>query len=105
MELNKITAIIRASKLQDVETKLREKGVDGISVSAVKGYGEYKNFFTHGWMVDHARIEIFANKIKVDEIVNIILDAASCNLPGDGVIAVLPVERFFKIRDKSEQAI
>jgi nitrogen regulatory protein PII len=30
------------------------------------------------------------------------LDTASCGLAGDGVIAVLPVEKFFKIRDKAE---
>ena len=105
MELKKITAIIRAGKLQEVENKLKDGGVEGISVSTVKGYGEYKNFFNHDWMVDHVRIEIFTTQTKVDRIVNTILDAASESLPGDGMIAVLPVERFVRIRDKSENAI
>lgn len=103
MELKKITAIIRSGKLEDVEKRLRESGVDGISVTTVKGYGEYINFFSHNWKVDHARIEIFTNASEVNRIIQIIMDTACCELPGDGVIAVLPVERFFKIRNKTER--
>ena len=105
MELKKITAIIRASKLEDVERRLQESGVDGVSVSTVKGYGEYKNFLTQNWMVTHSRIEIFTIETEVKKIVDIILDTASCGLAGDGVIAVLPVEKFFKIRDKAEKIL
>lgn len=62
MELRKVTAIIRSSSLQQVEERLQAMNVKGMSVSNVKGYGEYANFFTHDWQVTHSRIEIFTEK-------------------------------------------
>ncbi|VAW89510.1 hypothetical protein MNBD_GAMMA17-635, partial [hydrothermal vent metagenome] len=59
MDYRKITAIIRRDVLEKVEQKLQAMGVQGISVTRVKGYGEYADFYSRDWMVSHARIEIF----------------------------------------------
>ena len=59
MELSMVTAIVRREKLGAVEAALQELGVRGISVSKVKGYGDYHNFFATDQMVDNVRIEIF----------------------------------------------
>lgn len=76
--------------------------VKGVSVTKVKGYGEYANFFNPNWMVTHSRIEIFTEKAKVEEIVAAIMDIAHTSMPGDGIVAVLPVEKLYRIRTKSE---
>ena len=102
MDIRIIVAIIRRDRLEAVEKKLQDIGVERISVSKVKGYGEYHNFFARNWMVEEVRIEIFTRKDEVESIVEAIMDAAHTGLPGDGVVAVIPVEKFFLIRTRSE---
>ncbi len=102
MEYKKINAIIRKAALEEVENQLKEIGVKGISVSTIKGYGEYANFFSHKWYVEHARIEIFAGKDYVMKIVSTIIEASHTGTKGDGIVAILPVEKLYHIRTKSE---
>ena len=102
MEYRKVVAILRGSVLEKVEERLKELGVSGVSVSQVKGYGEYANFYKSDWMVTHARVEIFSVKSKVDEIVSAIIETAHVGIPGDGIVGVLPVEKLYRIRTRSE---
>ncbi len=102
MEFRKVTAIIRNYRLGDVEQRLREVGVKGITVSRMKGYGEHKEYLTGDWLSPNSRIEIFTSKDKVDSIVEAILESSSTGMKGDGLIAVLPVEKLFRIRTKTE---
>ena len=99
MEYKKIIAIVRTESLERVEEALKVIKVNGISVSTVKGFGEYTNFFSHGWMVRHARIEIYTPEDKVGEISSVIITTAQTGLAGDGLVAVEPVETVQKIRD------
>jgi nitrogen regulatory protein P-II 1 len=102
MEWRKITAIFQGYKLEDVKRRLGEVGVHGISVTRVQGHGEYKNFFGRDWSVTHARIEVFSTVSKAEEIAQAIMDAASTGSAGDGIVAILPVERIYRIRSKAE---
>jgi len=102
MELRRIVAIIRGSALETVEEQLRQLGVKGVTVFPVKGYGEYANLYKADWMVNNARIEIFAAAWRVDIIVKTILDAAHSGTPGDGLVAVMPVEKLYRIRTKEK---
>jgi len=94
----KITAIVRASALEGVEHRLHELGVPGLSVTKVKGYGEYADFFARDWMVEHVRIEIFVIRERGTEIAQAIMTAARTGGPGDGIVAVLPVEAVYHVR-------
>ena len=102
MELRRIVAIIRWSALEKVEEQLRQLGVKGISVSPVKGYGEYANLSKADWMVNNARVEVFIRQTEVDSIVTAIFDGAHSGSPGDGLVAVMPVEKLYRIRTKTE---
>ena len=102
MAFKKVTAIIQHDVLEKVEAALEETGISGISVTYVKGYGDYANFFHSPPVVNHARIEIFTDETKVDLIVSTIMEHAHTGLPGDGLIVVLPVEHMYKIKSKSE---
>ncbi len=97
-----ITAIIRNYLLKSVEKRLRELGVKGITVSRVKGYGEHKEYFTTDWLSEQSRIEVFATRDKVDAIVGAIIESAHTGMAGDGLVAVLPVEKIFRIRSGAE---
>jgi len=97
-----VTATIDSLKLDEVESKLREIGIPGISVSTVKGYGTYKNFYQRDWLESHARIQIYVEKDRVPAIVQAIAESASTGSNDDGIIAVTSVDTIYNISDMSE---
>ncbi len=102
MELKKIIAIIRSGLLNDVEGRLKKIGVRGLTVTRVKGYGEDKAIWAQDWLGEHARIEIFTNETKADAIAAAIMEVAHTGAHGDGIVCIVPVEKIFRIRTKSE---
>lgn len=104
MGITQVVAIVRDDKLERVEEHLKNMHVRGLSVSHIKGYGEYADFFSHNWMTTHVRIDVFTDGARVDEIVQTIVDAAHTGVPGDGLVAVLPVSSVIRIRTKAVAA-
>jgi len=102
MIFRKVTAIFRPNRLEAVEDRLRGLGVAGISVTRVKGFGEYANFYEPDWLCTHVRIEVFTSKLKADEIAEAIMEAAHTGIEGDGIVAILPVESVYHIRTKEK---
>jgi nitrogen regulatory protein P-II 1 len=102
MELRKVVAIVRSRLLEDVEEQLKKMPIKGLTVTRVKGYGEAKSIWSQDWLGAHARIEIFAEKTKADQIATAIMEVAHTGGPGDGIICILPVEKIFRIRTKSK---
>ena len=102
MSFRKVTAIIRPDRLEAVEDRLRDLAVPGISVTKVKGYGEYANFYTPDWMISHARVEVFIGEHQAEEVATAIMEAAHTGMEGDGIVAVLPVESVYHIRTRKK---
>ena len=105
MSYRKVTAIIRRDVLEKVERELQAIGVRGISVTKVKGYGEYTDFYSRDGMVNHDRIEIFTTEPQADAIAQSIMETAHVGLEGDGIVAVLPVEKLYRIRTRAEATV
>jgi len=102
MELRKVTAIFKPERLEAVENALKKLNVPGISVTKVKGFGEYANFFKSDWLCTHIRVEVFIGKARADETAIAIMEAAHTGVEGDGIIAVLPVESMYYIRTREK---
>ena len=102
MEFCKVTAIIQLIVLEKVEKALRTLNVPGISVTKVKGFGEYADFYKSDWLTTHVRIEIFIAESQADEIADVIMDEAHTGVEGDGIVAILPVVKLFHIRTKEK---
>lgn len=102
MEWKKVVAIIRGGKLREVEERLKDLRVGGISVTRGTGYGEYANLFTRDWRVTHARLEIYCESSRADQIMQAIMDAAHTGSAGDGIVVLIPVEKLYRIRGKAE---
>ena len=102
MDFCKVMAIIRPEKLEAVEGALKALNVPGISVSKVKGFGEYANFYTSDWLCTHTRIEIFTEQERGEEIATAIMEAAHTGVEGDGMVAIMPVQSVFHIRMKKK---
>ena len=95
-----MTAIIRSTALEHVEQRLQGMGIHGMSVSKVRGFGEYANFFKPDPMVDRIRIEVYTHAEEAERIANAVVDAAHSGASGDGIVAVEPVDTILLIRAK-----
>lgn len=102
MQYAKVTAIVRAERLRELEERMIAEGAEGMSVTEIRGCGELKDFYKRDWLVSHARIEIFARESDSQRLAQAIMDVAHTGDTGDGVVAVLPVSRLWRIRDRSE---
>ncbi len=112
--MKKIEAIIKPFKLEDVKEALSGVGVEGMTVSEVKGFGRQKGhteiYRGSEYTVDFLpklKLEIVLSDGTVDAAVNAILKAAKTGKIGDGKIFILPVEQAVRIRtdERGEQAV
>jgi len=100
--LKRITAIVRTERLEAVERGLQEIEVSGITVTQCKGYGEYDHFVKFGYSLLRARIDIYCAPGKTEKIAETIMEKAHTGEMGDGVIAIEPVEKLYRIRTRTE---
>jgi nitrogen regulatory protein PII len=98
MTYKKINAIVRECCLDKVREALVAAGAAGLTVTHVRGAGEYANTFGRDNLSRHARLEVFAEAANVGRLVQAIHTAAHTGQRGDGIIAVLPAEAFVHIR-------
>ncbi len=102
MDLKCVVAVVRPDVLEVLERRLGAIHVHGMTVTRVRGFGAHPNVFADDWTTEHIKIEVFAEADNVDALVTTIMDIAHVGAVGDGVVAVLPVEKFFRVRSKSE---
>lgn len=100
-----ITAIIKPFKLDEVREALSSIGVQGITVTEVKGFGRQKGhtelYRGSEYVVDFlpkTKLEIGIEESLVDQAIETITSAASTGKIGDGKIFVTPIERAVRIR-------
>jgi len=100
-----IKAIIKPFKLDDVREALSEVGVQGITVSEVKGFGRQKGhtelYRGAEYRIDFLpkiNIETVVNDDNVESVIDAIREAANTGKIGDGKIFILPVEEVVRIR-------
>lgn len=100
-----ITAIIKPFKLDDVREALSEVGVQGITVTEVKGFGRQKGhtelYRGAEYVVDFLpkiKLEIAIDDDKVDGVIEAITNAAATGKIGDGKIFVTSLEQIIRIR-------
>ncbi len=103
--MKKIEAIIKPFKLDDVKEALNEVGIQGMTVSEVKGYGRQKGhkevYRGAEYVVDFIpkiKLEIVVDAGQVDQVVNKIRESAYTGKIGDGKIFVLEVEQAVRVR-------
>lgn len=94
----KVIVIVGELRFGQIDEALAGVGAPGMSITHVSGYGEYADYFKPPPLCRHARIEVFVESRLVPAFIKAILGAASTGLPGDGLIAVLPVEQLWSIR-------
>ncbi|MEN9588759.1 MAG: hypothetical protein RLZZ481_545 [Pseudomonadota bacterium] len=103
--MKQVTAIIKPFKLDEVREALAEVGVNGLTVTEVKGFGRQKGhtelYRGAEYVVDFLpkiRIEMVIADSMVDDVIEAIVKAARTGKIGDGKIFVMPVEQAIRIR-------
>ena len=110
--MKQITAIIKPFKLDEVREALAECGVNGLTVTEVKGFGRQKGhtelYRGAEYVVDllpKVKVEVVVRSEDVDACVDAIVQSARTGKIGDGKIFVSPVERIVRIRTGEEDDI
>ena len=100
-----VTAIVKPFKLDDVREALSEIGVQGVTVSEVKGFGRQKGhtelYRGAEYVVDFlpkVKLEIAIADDQVDAVIEAITKAANTGKIGDGKIFVMNLEEVIRIR-------
>lgn len=103
--MKKIEAIIKPFKLDEVRDRLNGTGIQGMTISEVKGFGRQKGhselYRGAEYVVDFLpkiKIEIVVPDTLADKVVEVISITAKTGKIGDGKIFVLPVEESIRIR-------
>ena len=103
--MKKVEAVIKPFKLDDVKEALNEIGIQGMTISEVKGYGRQKGhkeiYRGAEYVVDFIpkiKIEIVVAADRAEQVVQKIREAANTNKIGDGKIFVIPVEEAVRVR-------
>jgi nitrogen regulatory protein PII len=112
--MKKIEAIIKPFKLEEVKDALGEIGVEGMTVSEVKGFGRQKGhteiYRGSEYTVDFLpkiKIEMVIPEKQVEAAVEAIVKSAKTGKIGDGKIFVTPIDQAIRIRteEKGEMAV
>jgi len=100
-----VTAIVKPFRLDDVRNALSEVGIQGMTVSEVKGFGRQRGhtelYRGAEYVVDFlpkAKIEVAVSDDDVERVVEAIVDAAKTGKVGDGKIFVTSIEEVWRIR-------
>ena len=106
-----ITAVIKPFKLDEVRAALSELGVQGMTVSEVKGFGRQKGhtelYRGAEYVVEFMpkiKLEVAVAADRLDEVVECIVSAAKTGKIGDGKIFVSDLEQVVRIRTGETQA-
>jgi nitrogen regulatory protein P-II 1 len=100
-----VTAIVKPFKVDDVKAALKALGVQGMTVSEAQGFGRqrghtevYRGAEYTVDFVPKVRVEVLADDLEVDRVVDAIVTAARTDKIGDGKVWVTPVEGVTRIR-------
>jgi nitrogen regulatory protein P-II 1 len=106
-----VTAVIKPHKLEEVKDSLRAKGVLGMTITEVKGFGRQgghtETYRGSEYTIDFlpkVKVEVLCDDVDAEAIADTIADAARTGKIGDGKIWISTVERVIRVRT-SEQGV
>ena len=112
--MKKIEAIIKPFKLDDVKDALNGIGINGMTLTEIKGFGRqrghkeiYRGAEYQLDFIPKVKVDIITETSLTDKVISTIMEKANTGKIGDGKIFVTPVERVIRIRtgETNEAAI
>lgn len=104
--MNKIEAIIRPERLEQVKNALAEEGFVGLNITHVQGRGVQKGITHIGRggetytvdMLAKVKLDMVVREVDTDKVIHIIISSARTGNIGDGKIFVTPVSQVYRVR-------
>ena len=103
--MNKIEAIVRPHKMQDLQVALEEIGINGMTVSEVHGFGRQRGhselYRGREYSVEFQpkiKVEIMVKSEMTDKVIEAVRNAVNTGQVGDGKICIYPIEDVVRIR-------
>jgi nitrogen regulatory protein P-II 1 len=112
--MKKIEAIIQPHKLEDVKEALKAIGVDGMTITEVRGHGRQKGhkeiYRGMEYQVDllpKVKVELVTTDARLDEVIKTVVESARTGKIGDGKVFIYDVAEAIRIRndDRGEAAL
>ena len=112
--MKKIEAVVRHFKLEEVKDALMEVGVQGMTVTEVRGFGrqkgqkeQYRGAEYTVDLVPKVRVEILVSDAQADAVLDAVVSAARTGQIGDGKVWVIPVDQVTRVRtgERGEEAL
>ena len=107
-----VTAIVKPHKLDEIKEALQEMGVQGLTVSEVRGYGRqrghtevYRGAEYTVEFVPKVKLEILTDDMQVNDVIDAVVKHAQSGQVGDGKVFVTAVEKIVRIRTGEEDAV
>ena len=112
--MKKIEAIIQPFKFEDVKSALTAAGIEGMTITEVKGFGRQKGhkeiYRGSEYTVDvlpKVKVEVVTSDDKAELVVSTIMQSAKTGKIGDGKVFVLSIDEAYRIRteESNEKAV
>jgi nitrogen regulatory protein PII len=98
MKFCKVVAIINITDFGQIRASLDAFDLPGVTVSPVKGFGDYVNEYAQYGFSDNLKIEIYTTEKQAEEIARVLKDKANEMTEGGGMVAIEPVTSLINVR-------
>ena len=103
MNYCKVVAILNITDYGLINTAIQKLDLPGVTVSMVKGFGDYINTFNEFGLSDNMKIEIYTSEQQAEEVASTFTTIANDLTEGGGIVAIEPVKQLFNVRKLDSQ--
>lgn len=98
MWFSKVVMIINITDYELISDEIHKLNVPGITVSNVKGFGDYVNVYSSQGLCDSLKVEVYTSSEHADEIASSLSKLAINMTEGGGVVAIEPVSKLMNVK-------
>jgi nitrogen regulatory protein PII len=103
MNYCKVVAILTITDFGLISTSIQKLDVPGVTVSLVKGFGDYVNEFNEFGFSDNMKIEVYTSAEQAEIVADTLSKLANEMTEGGGVVAIEPVNKLLNVRKLESQ--
>lgn len=98
MNYCKVVAVMNITDYGLLSPSIQKLDIPGVTISMVKGFGDYINGFNEFGLSDNMKIEIYTSEQQAEEVAAALASIANDMTEGGGIVAIEPVNQLFNVR-------
>lgn len=103
MNYCKVVAILTITDFGLINTSIQKLNVPGVTVSTVKGFGDYVNEFSEFGFSENLKVEVYTSAEQAEIVADTLSKLANEMTEGGGVVAIEPVSKLLNVRKLESQ--